>query len=64
MKEFKVEFDFITTHVGKVKADTVEEVKELVCNGRLSPDKVEPVVGETKIVFIEEVKNGDKKSWR
>ena len=58
MKEFKVEFDFITTYVGKVKADTVEEAKEIVCNGSLSPDKVEPAIGETKIVFIEEVKNG------
>tara|TARA_R100001463_G_scaffold36164_1_gene78272 strand:+ start:448 stop:636 length:189 start_codon:yes stop_codon:yes gene_type:complete len=62
MKKFKVEFDFVTTYVGTVEADTVAEAKELVCNGSLSPDTVEPVVGETKIVFIEEVKNGDKKS--
>jgi len=62
MKEFKVEFDFITTYVGKVKADTVEEAKELVCNGRLNPNNVETAIGETKIQFIEEIKNGDKKS--
>ena len=60
MKKFKVEFDFVTTYVGRVEADSVEEVKKIVCNGNLNPNNVETAIGETKIQFIEEIKDGRK----
>ena len=60
MKKFKVEFDDITTHVGIVEATNLEEVRRFIYSKGVN--EVEPCIGETKIKFIEEVKNGDKKS--
>jgi hypothetical protein len=63
LKEFKVEFKEITTYVGSIKANSLERAKEVVCSrGHLLPEHFEAVQGETKIVFIEEVKDGYKKS--
>ena len=56
MKTFRIEFNEITTHVGTIQANSIDEVKEIVYNNCAeSLNNVEPVIGETKIQFIEEV---------
>jgi len=55
MKEFKVEFKEITTYKGSIKANNIKEAEHTVLIGSLR--KFEPVQGETKIHFIEEVNN-------
>tara|TARA_A100000172_G_C2993483_1_gene93679 strand:- start:118 stop:294 length:177 start_codon:yes stop_codon:yes gene_type:complete len=55
MKTFKVEFDEITTHIGTIKANSIKDAKKIVTSNRV--ENVEPVIGETKIQFIEEIKN-------
>ena len=55
MKTFRVEFDEITTHVGTIKANSIKDAKKIVTSNRV--ENVEPVIGETKIQFIEEIKN-------
>ena len=55
MKTFRVEFDEITTHVGTIKANSIEDAKKIVTSNRV--ENVKPVIGETKIQFIEEIKN-------
>jgi len=62
MKEFKVEFKEITTYKGSIKADNIKEAEHTVLIGSIA--RFEAVQGETKIQFIEEIKNGDNKSWR
>ena len=58
MKTFSVEFDEITTHVGTIQANSIEEVEELIyTNCAESLTNVEPVIGETKIQSIEEIKD-------
>ncbi len=59
MKTFKVEFDEITTHIGTIKANSIKDAKKIVTSNRV--ENVEPVIGETKIQFIEEIKNDN--SW-
>ena len=59
MKTFRVEFDEITTHVGTIKANSIKDAKKIVTSNRV--ENVEPVIGETKIQFIEEIKNDN--SW-
>ena len=58
MKTFRVEFDEITTHVGTIKANSIKDAKKIVTSNRV--ENVEPVIGETKIQFIEEIKNDNK----
>jgi hypothetical protein len=55
MKEFKVEFKEITTYQGSIKADNIKEAEHNVLIGSIA--KFEPVQGETKIQFIEELNN-------
>ena len=58
MKIFSVEFDEITTHIGTIQANSIEEAEELIyTNCAESLTNVEPVIGETKIQFIEEIKD-------
>jgi hypothetical protein len=56
MKTFRIEFDEVTTHVGTIQANSIDEAKEIVYNNCAeSLSNVEPVIGETKIQFIEEI---------
>jgi len=56
MKTFRIEFDEITTHVGTIQANNIDEAKEVVYNNCAeSLSNIEPVIGETKIQFIEEI---------
>ena len=57
MKIFSVEFDEITTHVGTIQANSIEEAEELIYTFTESLTSVEPVIGETKIQSIEEITN-------
>ena len=57
MKIFSVEFDEITTHVGTIQANSIEEAEELIYTFTESLTNVEPVIGETKIQSIEEITN-------
>ena len=63
MKTFRVEFDEIKTHVGTIQADNIDEAKEQINDMDIFFNAdIEPIIGETKIQFIEEIKN-DNKSW-
>tara|TARA_A100000172_G_C2958529_1_gene81639 strand:- start:272 stop:445 length:174 start_codon:yes stop_codon:yes gene_type:complete len=56
MKTFRIEFDEITTHVGTIQANSIDEAKEIVYNNCAeSLNNVEPVIGETKIQLIKEI---------
>ena len=58
MKIFRVEFDDITTHVGTIQANSIEEAEEIIYNNCAeSLTNVEAVIGETKIQSIEEITN-------
>jgi len=58
MKTFRIEFDEITTHVGTIQANSIDEAKEKINDIDIFFNTdIEPIVGETKIQFIEEVKN-------
>tara|TARA_R100000995_G_scaffold68809_1_gene37424 strand:- start:1318 stop:1503 length:186 start_codon:yes stop_codon:yes gene_type:complete len=58
MKTFKVEIDEVTTYVGTIQAETIEDAKDAIAKADIVALKnVEPVIGETKIQFIEEQKN-------
>ena len=58
MKTFRIEFDEITTHVGTIQANSIDEAKEIVYNNCAeSLNNVEPVIGETKIQLIKEITN-------
>jgi hypothetical protein len=58
MKTFRIEFDEITTHIGTLQANSLKEAKEIVYGkGNSMPNNFEPVIGETKIQFIEEVQD-------
>ena len=58
IKTFRVEFDEITTYVGTMEANSIEEAEELIYSkGRLMPNTFEAVIGETKIQSIEEITN-------
>jgi len=56
MKTFRIEFDEVTTHVGTIQANNIDEAKEKIndINIFFNAD-IEPIVGETKIQFIEEI---------
>ena len=56
MKTFVIEFDEVTTHVGTIQANNIDEAKEKIndINIFFNAD-IEPIVGETKIQFIEEI---------
>tara|TARA_R100000908_G_C3701677_1_gene111902 strand:- start:495 stop:677 length:183 start_codon:yes stop_codon:yes gene_type:complete len=56
MKIFKIEFDEVTTYSGTIQAESIEDAKEIIYTNCPS-NSVEPVIGETKIKFIEEQKN-------
>jgi len=61
MKTFVIEFDEITTHTGTIQANSIDEAKEIVYNNCAeSLNNVEPVIGETKIQFIKEIKDESK----
>ena len=65
MKTFKVEFDEVTTYSGTIQAESMVDAKKIIytnCPSALN-NSVEPVIGETKIQFIEEQKN-DKSWWK
>jgi hypothetical protein len=58
MKIFRVEFDEITTHVGTIQANSIDEAKEKINDISIFFNAdIEPIVGETKLQFIEEIKN-------
>ena len=58
MKTFRIEFDEITTHVGTLQANSIDKAKEIVYNNCAEfLNNVEPVIGETKIQFIKEIKD-------
>ena len=58
MKIFRVEFDEITTHVGTIQANSIDEAKEQINNIDIFFNAdIEPVIGETKIQSIEEITN-------
>ena len=56
MKTFIVEFDEVTTYSGTIQAKSMKDAKEIIYTNCPS-NSVEPVIGETKIQFIEEQKN-------
>lgn len=57
-KTFRVEFDEITTHIKTIQANSIEKAEEIIyTNCAESLTNVEPVIGETKIQFIEEITN-------
>ena len=58
MKVFKIEFDEVTTYSGTIQAESIKDAKEIIYNSCVLQGKgisVEPIIGETKIQFIEEV---------
>ena len=57
-KTFRVEFDEITTHIGTIQANSIEEAEEIIyTNCAESLTNVEPVIGETKIQSVQEIKD-------
>jgi hypothetical protein len=61
MKTFRIEFDEITTHVGTIQANSIDEAKEKINDIDIFFNAdIEPIVGETKIQFIKEIKDESK----
>jgi hypothetical protein len=61
MKTFRIEFDEITTHVGTIQANSINEAKEKINDIDIFFNAdIEPIVGETKIQFIKEIKDESK----
>ena len=57
MKTFKVEIDEVPTYSGTIQAETIEDAKDAIARADIvSLKNVEPIIGETKLQFIEEEK--------
>ena len=57
MKTFKVEIDEVTTYSGTIQAEPIDDAKDAIARADIvSLKNVEPIIGETKLQFIEEEK--------
>ena len=56
MEEYKFEFDETTTYRGTVEANSKEEAKKIIRDDPSKLKGVEPVIGETKIIWVDKIK--------
>jgi len=55
MEKYKFECDDTTTYIGTVEANSKEEAKKIIRDDPSKLKGVEPVIGETKIIWIKKI---------